>query len=663
MPYFFRPYWRGYRRRAPYRRRYRRRPRRRPRRTLRRRRRTYRRHFRVRRKKYRKRKAKKITIRQWQPQNIVKCKIKGTTSLICCSGGREMYNFISHIYDYVPKDFNFGGGFTIMRFSLGVLYEQFQHWQNYWTKSNRNYDLCRYTGCKIKLFRDPLIDYVVAYDRNPPFTVGPYAYQSTHPQRMLLRKHRIIIRSQLHAPKAKPYKIVKIPPPRMLCTKWFFQKDFSDQTLFLLYAATADFSRMWMSYEEQNPQIGFISLNPNMFPNPKWGFAPNQYTIFDKFSPTIQGWTLGPGTQSIPQSTQMWTMENGLFSRKFLQTQGSTYNPIKDPGYKPESGSIDWTKLEDKNRYATWPVRYNPFFDKGDGNIVTSIILGASSWNPTCENCTVRNLPLWLALHGYFDWMVKAVIKTGYEVTYTLAIFSPYTQPPNTWLIPVDTGFYYQTYAFNIQINTYDKTHWFPTIKWQKQTMNDIVRSGPFMPRYTTKAGWDFHFSYQFFFKWGGALLPGQDIQNPENKETFPIPCNQLSRVQVEDPRNQGETSLFHPWDTRRGIFSERALKRILEDTELGENLLTGAVYLREPKRQKTQAEPEYMDPSGSTSAQVQELQEESSSEEEEETKTIQQQLRDQRKQQQQLRKQLLTLILETKLKQRQIAMQMGGLE
>ncbi len=36
-----------------------------------------------------------------------------------------MYNFISHIYDYVPKDFNFGGGFTIMRFSLGVLYEQF----------------------------------------------------------------------------------------------------------------------------------------------------------------------------------------------------------------------------------------------------------------------------------------------------------------------------------------------------------------------------------------------------------------------------------------------------------------------------------------------------------------------------------------------------------
>ncbi len=396
-----------------------------------------------------------------------------------------MYNFISHIYDYVPKDFNFGGGFTIMRFSLGVLYEQFQHWQNYWTKSNRNYDLCRYTGCKIKLFRDPLIDYVVAYDRNPPFTVGPYAYQSTHPQRMLLRKHRIIIRSQLHAPKAKPYKIVKIPPPRMLCTKWFFQKDFSDQTLFLLYAATADFSRMWMSYEEQNPQIGFISLNPNMFPNPKWGFAPNQYTIFDKFSPTIQGWTLGPGTQSIPQSTQMWTMENGLFSRKYLMKGTSGYNPVIDPEYKLDNGQKPpWDQIKDqKYRYTTWPVRYNPFFDKGKGNIITSVILGAASWEPTCEKCTVRELPLWLGFFGYIDWMMKAVVPTGYLVTYTIAFKSPYTQPPNIWIVPIDYTFYSGTNPFNIQITDHDKTNWYPVAKFQQATINGIVTSGPFMPR------------------------------------------------------------------------------------------------------------------------------------------------------------------------------------
>lgn len=563
----------------------------------------------------------------------------------------------------MPKDFSFGGGFTTMRFSLGVLYEQFEHWQNYWTKSNKDYDLCRYTGCYIKLYRDPVQDYIVSYDRNPPFTVGPLAYQSVHPQRMLLRKHRYIIRSQLHAPRAKPYKKIRIPPPRMLCTKWFFQKDFADQTLFLLYASTADFARQWMNYDELNPQIGFITINTNMFPNPKWGLTPDTYTLFQGSKQFPNGFKVGGGTASNPPAGKTWTEEAGLFAKKFLQPIGVTYNPQKDPQYKHSGGTdIPWDQLPLIDRYATWPVRYNPFFDKGDGNIITAVIFGSQSWQPSCPDCTVTNLPLWLGLFGWYDWITKAVVKTGFDITYTLAIYSPYTQPAKTWLVPIDTGFYYHTNPFNVQITEYDKLHYYPVIKFQKNTINEIVKCGPFMPRNSGKTGWDFHIDYRFFFKWGGALLPGQDIQNPENKDTFPIPCNNLSRVQIQDPRKQGETSLFHPWDIRRGIFSERSLKRILEDSELGETLLTGPAPT-EPKRARTQAEPEFLDPSNYISAQVQEADKESTSEEEEEEKTIEQQLRDNRHQQRILRRQLLMLIVETKLKQRQIAMQMGGLE
>lgn len=663
MPYFFRPRWRRYRGR---RRRYRRWPRRRnTRRTLRRKRRRRRNFTRVRRKRFKKRKLRKITIKQWQPQNIAKCKIKGHTTLICCSGGREMYNFISHIYDYVPKDHNFGGGFCVMRFSLSVLYEQFQYWQNIWTKSNKNYDLVRYTGCQFIFWRDPIVDYIVCYDINPPMTVSEFQYQACHPERMLLRKHRIIVRSQLHSPKSRPYKKVKIRPPRMLCTKWFFQKDFAEQNLLLLSISSCDLSRQWMSYNEVNPQVGITSINTNMFPVPKFGFSGVPYPLFKGYK-NLDIEMGGGGTTAVPSSQNLWTSTEGLFAKKYLQ-ESSGYSPVKAPSAwkcsKPSNGKIPWEQIEEKDQYTTWPFRYNPFFDKGEGNIITSVVLGASSWQPSCEKCTVRNLPLWLGFFGYIDWMIKAVVKTGYEVTYTISFYSPYTQPANTWIVPIDYQFYSGTNPFNINITSYDKNHWYPVVKFQKQTINGIVTSGPFMPRFDTKAGWDFHANYKFFFKWGGSLLPGQDIENPTNKDTFPIPCSDLARIQIQDPRTQGETALFHPWDLRRGLFSQKALKRICEDTELGENLLTGSITLRSPKRPRHSADPEYLDPSDYTSAQVLPQQEESTSEEEEEEKTIEQQLRDQRKQQHLLRQQLLALILETKHKQRCIAMQMGGLE
>lgn len=586
--------------------------------------------------------------------------------MLCCSAGREQYNFISHIYDYVPKDHNFGGGFCIMKFSLSVLYEQWEYWQNYWTKSNRNYDLCRYTGSQFKFWRDPIFDYIIAYDINPPLTVAPLVYQSCHPARMILRKHRIIVKSKLHAPRAKPYKKVKIRPPRMLCTKWFFQKDFADQPLLLLSITTADLDRQWMAHTEVNPQVGITTINTTMYPKPKFGFTGQSYPLFDGYAkgPYEIG---GNDTSSVPPQNKLWSITEGLFAKKYLQQTSPGYNPVKQPQYKLNNGQpIQWNEIkEEKYQYTTWPIRYNPFFDKGKGNIITSVVLGASSWEPSCEKCTVRDLPLWLGFFGYIDWMVKAVITTGYLVTYTIAFKSPYTQPPNTWIVPIDYTFYSGTTPFNIQLTDYDKNHWYPVAKFQQATINGIVTSGPFMPRIdSTKIGWDFHANYKFFFKWGGALLPGQDIENPDSKESYPVPCNELSRIQVQDPRTQGETALFHPWDIRRGLFSEKAIKRICEDTELGENLLTGSISLRSPKRPRLQAEPDCLGPSDFTSARVLQAAEESSSEEEEEEeKTLKQQLRDQRRQQKLIRQQLLALIMETKHKQRCIAMQMGGLE
>ncbi len=70
--------------------------------------------------------------------------------------------------------------------------------------------------------------------------VDETTYMLTHPSILLLRKHRILIPSRKTKPNGKGYKKIFIKPPRQLVNKWFFQKQFNDQGLFLLQIAAAD---------------------------------------------------------------------------------------------------------------------------------------------------------------------------------------------------------------------------------------------------------------------------------------------------------------------------------------------------------------------------------------------------------------------------------------
>lgn len=472
-----------------------------------------------------------------------------------------------------------------MRFTLSVLYEQFLYWQNFWTKSNKNYDLCRYTGCKFKLWRDPIFDYIVAYDINPPLTVGPLVYQSCQPERMLLRKHKVIVRSQLHAPRAKPYKLIKIKPPRMLCTKWFFQKDFSEQPLLLLYITTADLSRQWMAHTEINPQVGITTINTTMFPEPKFGFAGQSYPLFKGYKGN--GFPIGGNsTKSIPTSQNLWTSTEGLFAKKYLQGGTSGYIPVKPEAWKSDTGQKILDEITDeKYKYTTWPIRYNPFFDKGEGNIITSVVLGASSWEPSCEKCTVRNLPLWLGFFGYIDWMIKAVVKTGYLVTYTIAFKSPYTQPPNVWIVPIDYTFYSGTQPFNIQITDYDKAHWFPVVKFQQQTINGIVTSGPFMPRIDSqKVGWDFHANYEFFLSGEEHCYLDKTLKTQIPKKTILSPVTSLVEYKSKTRGPKVKQNSFTPGTSEEDYLVQELLKESVRTQNLEKIYLQAKSICGAPK-------------------------------------------------------------------------------
>ncbi len=49
------------------------------------------------------RKKKTINLVQWQPENIVKCKIIGYQALIQCGNGKQCYNYQQHVNDLCLK--------------------------------------------------------------------------------------------------------------------------------------------------------------------------------------------------------------------------------------------------------------------------------------------------------------------------------------------------------------------------------------------------------------------------------------------------------------------------------------------------------------------------------------------------------------------------------
>ncbi len=263
-PFYKRKYKRTKRRRRPYRTKYRR---------------TYRR-SRRRRKKVR-RKRPKIHIQQWQPQTIRKCKIKGIAVNVLGGEGRQFVCYTDSRFDWNLATTPGGGGFGVEKYTLEYLYLENKRGNNIWTTSNQNLDLCRFTGSQFKFYRHEHLDFIVVYDRNYPMTLEKYTYAFAHPYNLLQQKHKIIIPSLKTQPlNRKTYIKVKIKPPRLMITKWFFQDHFSNQGLLTLYSSVIDLRYSHLSCCNSNQLVSFYTLNGQFFQNGNWGYVATTTTPY-----------------------------------------------------------------------------------------------------------------------------------------------------------------------------------------------------------------------------------------------------------------------------------------------------------------------------------------------------------------------------------------------
>nr|UHK03703.1 MAG: ORF1 [Torque teno midi virus] len=645
------------RRRNRFKRRKRRFPRRRRRRTFTRRR--YRRHqYKVRRKK------KKIPIQQWQPDRIVKCKIKGYSVLVMGAEGKQMACYTNAKDLWTPPKTPGGGGFGCVQYSLGYLYEEYKFRRNIWTKSNIHSDLCRYLGCKFTVYSHPEVDFILTYDRQPPFDITKATYTSCHPANILLSRHKRILLRKSNNFKAKHKIKLNIKPPKQMISKWFFSEHFDPFALCNIKAAAASFDYPNFPCCDENQLLTIFYLNTLFYQAPNWGQARGTlaYKPYEGVPQKI--YTLA---YNKPDTTTNWkeytaqtTYDNSIsFDKGWFCPQITTAAYIS-------------TQQSMSGHIATTPVnvcRYNPNVDSGKGNKIWLKTIFNNDYNPPQTDMVLiyEGLPLWMMLYGYLNYVTYMKKDKYFLDTYLIVLQSPALKPSSqigasNMVVPLDNTFVQGKPAYGDYITLKEKGRWYPCIQYQLKTLNNIVKCGPFIPKLQNqlKSTWELDCTYCFYFKFGGPQIVEPAVADPAGQETYPVPDTYTSTIQIKNPAKQTAKSFLEAWDFRRGIVKQSALKRMYENLQTDSSLQSDT---SETPKKKKKTGPHLTDPNQENQeiqSCLQELFEKDIYQETQEIQTMEQLIKQQREQQNQLRYNLLKLLSDLKSKQQALQLHTG---
>lgn len=486
-----------------------------------------------------------------------------------------------------------------------------------------------------------------------PMTLAFTDYMECQPLRMLLQQKKIIIKSLKHKPNGKLYVTKKLRPPKQMVNKWFFQDMFSSKPLVLIKAAACDLLQPSLGPSGGNELITLTCINIHqVYLAGNWGITQQQgytpvHTYTEKKVKVFQGSTeteLTIGSSGVGYS-------DGWFQKKILTASKITFNTT-DP------------------KYPIYKARYNPKQDTGEGNVVYLCSTATDNYNrPTHDKMLIaQGQPLWLLLFGFADFVKQFRKPAETFPIYYLMITSdsihpfPKSPPMKTHLI-IDESFTKGFAPYGTQIQDYMLTKWYPTLDYQQESISNIVKTGPFVPKPDpTKANWELHYKCIFYFKWGGSLQQDSQILDPSNKKEYDVPDKLQSAIQISDPQTQIPETILHNWDFRRGFITPKALKRMSEHLK-AESIISTDADSTPTKRPRLHAqEPVLQGQKTQEETCLHSLFEESIFQDpEKETETsIKQLIKQQHQQQQGIKLKLLQLLTHMKRQQQQLQLQAG---
>lgn len=347
--------------------------------------------------------------------------------------------------------------------------------------------------------------------------------------------------------------------------------------------------------------------------------------------------SMNTSSESDLQGLNYFDYYTGMFSSIFLA-----------------SGRSNW---EVKGSYTD--ITYNPLVDKGEGNMIWIdwITKGDTIYSETKSKCLLRDLPMWSLCYGYADYVLKCTGVSSIKNEARIVMRCPYTYPQ--MIKHTDPNFGFVVYSDNFGRgrmpggdpvpSTRNRVHWYITITHQTEVLECISQTGPFAYHSDERKA-VLTIKYNFRWKWGGNPVFQQILRDPCSGSTGSGPRRQPRSIQVDDPKYQTPEYIWHAWDFRRGLFSQKGIKRVSEQpTDV--DLPTGRG--KRPKRD-TDGPQEQGQEEGSSSIRrvlqqwLHSSQEQSQESEEEAAQTtLSQELQKQLKQQQLMGKQLRELSLQ----------------
>ncbi len=374
-------------------------------------------------------------------------------------------------------------------------------------------------------------------------------------------------------------------PPRQMSTKWFFQEGFAETGLIRITSAAASLSYSYLGCCNENTGATLYCLNIQYYALSGWGNStpPGTHSLWYEPRKNIaQSKYSGNGFSGIDYTGKKVSGTLSFTADPLTGRYKSTVN--KDTGwFNPTLLSI--VDLQQPETVPPLHIkRYNPSIDTGAGNQVYLLsILNLDGYNPpkTDSQLILEGRPLWQLLYGFPDYCNKIKKDPRFTDTYYLVIVSPAIEPhagEDRIHIVVDVAMLQGKGRYGSAVTPYRKEHWYPTLEHQLGSINSIVECGPYIPKLAnqTYSTWELKSRYTFYFKWGGAELPEQEVENPKAKGTYEVP-DKLQAIQITDPTSQKASRLLHSWDWRRGYVTKSALKRIIQDSDSDDSLQTAS--------------------------------------------------------------------------------------
>nr|UGV35948.1 MAG: ORF1 [TTV-like mini virus] len=595
-PYrYYRNYYQRPRRRFPFRRR-------RPRKPFRRRK---RRHRWVRKRSYfykNFKKLKKLRLSQFQPNKIKKCKIKGYLQLFGGGTQRISSNFTLFKESVVPPQEPGGGGWGLQQLNLGNLYIQNQYIMNWWTKSNKGYNLCRYLGLKITLYRQQKTDYIFCWEPEPPYEVTKYLYPSYHPYKLLTYNKRIIVPSMETMPhKRKPYIKKYIKPPKEMKNQWHFQQHFANYPLIQFVATSCSLNSMFMPTTAISNNITIYTLNTRFFSScnftelqqSQWGYTPRQNSYLYGIQQPKVPWNETPLAQVTYLGNTMINDAGDEIGQKPITDYGlahwgnplfyrylngdfltflSSKNPQEFFGQPPTRTQT----IKNKDPTATLQhedmveqCRYNPNHDQGTGNVafwVKNNSVTSNKWEePKDPALKIQDFPLWLLLWGWADYTRHITHLRNIDEDYILVVRSRYMNTTMPNFVFLATNYIEGETIYTEErehIPLYDMAHWYPKWRYQQPAIENLLHTGPAVCKNESQKSVQAHMKYTFFFKWGGNPSAMENIYDPTAQPIWTPTNPEQTTHEITNPTTNIANYIYE-WDTRRDIITQKALNRI----------------------------------------------------------------------------------------------------